>query len=69
MGLPLHLIPNVLKCNVLCRFYPDCVGVTMVEAAGIEPASGSAPTYASTCIAFLLRFAASGRVRPASRGR
>ena len=29
----------------------------LVEAAGIEPASGSASTQASTCIARLLRFA------------
>ncbi len=39
----------------------------MVEAAGIEPASGSASTCASTCIARPLGFAGLGRVGRASQ--
>jgi len=41
----------------------------MVEAAGIEPASESASTKASTCVACPLRFATAGRVRHATQGR
>lgn len=41
----------------------------MVEAVGIEAGSGSARTYRSTCIAFLLGFASLGLERYCCYGR